>query len=376
VTDEHLLRDADTIRALTAKIQRAAESLPRILTLMEVCGTHTHAIAAAGLRGLLPAGVRLVSGPGCPVCVTPVGYLDRADALALLPDTTVFTFGDLYRVPSSHGSLERTAAAGGAVRIVYSCRDALDFARQNPDERIVFLAVGFETTTPTIAAALAEAEANGIDNFLILPGNKQIPPALRALAADPELQLDGLLLPGHVSVITGWRCYEFLAAEYGLAAVVTGFTPADMLRAILALVEAAARPGAEVVNHYGRVVSEHGNSVAQKLMERIFTPASAVWRGLGAIPGSGLALRAEWEHRNAASIEVKVCEPREPAGCRCGEVLRGKIDPPECPLFGNRCTPETPVGACMVSSEGSCAAWHRQGIRESRPSVRVPEEAR
>jgi hydrogenase expression/formation protein HypD len=366
VTDERVLRDADTIRALTAKIRRAAERLSHPLTLMEVCGTHTHAIAAAGLRGLLSESVRLVSGPGCPVCVTPLGYLDHAEALAVLPNTTVFTFGDLYRVPSSHGSLERTAAAGGAVRIVYSCRDALEFARQNRDERAIFLAIGFETTTPTIAAALTEAEANDIDNFLILPGNKLIPPALHALAADSDLALDGLLLPGHVSVITGRGCYEFLATEYALPAVVTGFTPADMLRATLALVEAAADSRAEVVNHYGRVVTEHGNTVAQKLMERTFAPASSVWRGLGEIPDSGLALRSDWAHRNAESIEVEVCEPREPAGCRCGDVLRGIIDPPECPLFGTRCTPESPVGACMVSSEGSCAAWHRQGIREAR----------
>ena len=359
MTGEAVYTDTRAVRAVLEQLHREVARLDGPVTFMEVCGTHTHAIGAAGLRRMLPSGVRLVSGPGCPVCVTPVGYLDHAEALAALPDTLLCTFGDLFRVPSSRGSLEKVAAAGGRVRVVYSAHDALAIARQNPSQRVVFLAIGFETTAPTIAAALAEAEQLGIGNFLILPGNKTVPPALRALANDPDVRLDGLILPGHVSVITGADAFAFVAPESGLSAVVTGFAPADIARAILELVRQRADGRAQVVNQYSRVVSAQGNRVAQDLIARFFEPGDAVWRGLGTIPGSGLALRAQWDYRDAARIEVAVPAPREPAGCRCGDVLRGRIDPPDCPLFSRTCTPDDPVGACMVSSEGSCAAWYR-----------------
>jgi hydrogenase expression/formation protein HypD len=351
--------DPRAVRAILETLRAEVKRLDRPVTFMEVCGTHTHAIGAAGLRRMLPERVRLVSGPGCPVCVTPVGYLDHAEALAALPDTLLCTFGDLYRVPSSRGSLEKLAAAGGRVRIVYSAHDALEIARQNASVRVVFLAIGFETTAPTIAAALAEAEQARIANFLILPGNKTVPPALRALASDPDVRLDGLILPGHVSVITGADAFGFVAREHGLPAVVTGFAPADIARAILELVRQRAEGRAQVVNQYSRVVSGQGNRVAQDLIGHFFEPGDAAWRGLGTIPGSGLALRGPWAGRDASRISVDVPAPREPAGCRCGEVLRGRIDPPACPLFGRTCTPDEPVGACMVSSEGSCAAWYR-----------------
>jgi len=357
--EEAIYGDPRTLRALLARIHSLAERLPRRLTLMEVCGTHTHAIGTAGLRRLLPPQIRLVSGPGCPVCVTPVGYLDHAEALLARPETTVCTFGDLYRVPSSRGSLERCVATGGRVEIVYSARDALVHAESHPDRHVVFLAIGFETTTPTIAAALAEAEQRGIENFSILPGNKTIPPALHALAGDRDVQLDGLLLPGHVAVVSGADAFDFLGEHYRLPAVVTGFTPADVARAVLELVTQHVERCAQVVNRYARVVSGPGNRVAQELVARYFEPADADWRGLGTIPGSGLALRPRWRERDASRWAVALPEPREPAGCRCGEVLRGVIDPPECGLFGTGCTPATPVGACMVSSEGSCAAWYR-----------------
>jgi hydrogenase expression/formation protein HypD len=219
--------------------------------------------------------------------------------------------------------------------------------------------VGFETTTPTVAAALAEAESRGIDNFLVLAGHKVMPPPLEALASDPELNVDGFICPGHVSVITGWRIYEPLADRYGRGAVVAGFTPTDVLRAVLELVTQVAEQHPRVVNMYARVVTEHGNLEAKALVARVFEPVDAVWRGLGMIPGSGLALRGELAHRDAALLPVELPEPREPAGCRCGEVLKGVIDPPECPLFGVACTPDRAVGACMVSSEGACAAWFR-----------------
>lgn len=354
-----LFSDPRTAQALYAKIGEACRSLGRRITLMEVCGTHTHAIAAAGIRARLPENLRLVSGPGCPVCVTPVDYLDRAEALAGLPGTTLCTFGDLFRVPSSTGSLEKLRASGGAVEVVYSPRDALEMAASQPSRRVVFLAVGFETTAPTIAAALAEAEARKIANFLVLPGNKTVPPPLRALASDREVALDGFLLPGHVSVVTGSSAFGFLAAEFSLPSAVVGFTPADVLRGILEVVTLAAEGRAEVANLYGRVVTPAGNAAARELMERFFVPRDERWRGLGAIPGSGLGLRDEWAHRDASRLPVQVCAPREPAGCRCGEVLRGTVEPPECPLFGAPCTPDDPVGACMVSSEGTCAAWYR-----------------
>ncbi len=359
---EKIFGDARAVGALIeqvrAALQDAAPDLERI-TLMEVCGTHTHAIGAAGLRGLLPPAIRLVSGPGCPVCVTPVSYLDRAEALSALPDTLICTFGDLFRVPSSHVSLERLAAEGRRIRIVYSPRDALDLARRHPEWRVIFLSIGFETTTPTIAAALAEAEADDVGNFLILPGNKTIPPALRALAEDPDVRLDGFLLPGHVSVITGWHCYRFLAEEHRLAAAVAGFAPTDVMQGILNLTRQRVEGRAEVVNLYGRVVTPGGNRVAQEVAERFFEPDDADWRGLGALPGSGLKLRDAWAHRDASRIEVELPPPAEPAGCRCGDVLKGLIDPPDCPLFGRTCDPDRPLGACMVSSEGSCAAWYR-----------------
>jgi hydrogenase expression/formation protein HypD len=347
------------VAGLAEQVRAAARTLPRPITLMEVCGTHTHAIAEAGLRRMLPPEVRLISGPGCPVCVTPVGYVDRAEALARLPGVIVCTFGDLVRVPSSHGSLDRARAAGAAIRIVYSPRDALAIARDNPSSTIVFLAVGFETTAPTIAAALAEAETLGVTNFLVLSGHKVMPPPMRALAGDPGVALDGFLLPGHVSVVAGWKSFAFLADEYGLPSVVVGFTPTDVLRGVLELIAQHAAGRAEVKNLYSRAVTADGNPAARALLERFFEPASVVWRGIGEIPGSGLALREDYRQRDAETIPVELPDPVEPAGCRCGEILKGTIDPPDCPLYGRTCTPDTAVGACMVSSEGTCAAWYR-----------------
>jgi hydrogenase expression/formation protein HypD len=351
--------DPQAVAALADRIGKAAAGLTRRVTLMEVCGTHTHAIAAAGLRRLLPAKVRLIAGPGCPVCVTPVGYVDRAEALARRPGTIVTTFGDLLRVPSSRGSLERVRAEGADVRIVYSPRDALQVARENPADTVVFLAVGFETTVPTVAAALAEAESDGVPNFVILSGHKIMPPPMKALIRDPEVQVDGYLLPGHVSVITGSDAFAFVADELGVPAVVVGFTPTDVLRAVEALVGCLVAGKPELINLYSRVVRPEGNTTARALVDRFFTAADAAWRGLGVIPGSGLVLRPEFAHRDAALLDVEVPEPVEPAGCRCGEVLKGCIDPSECPLFAAACTPISPIGACMVSSEGTCAAWYR-----------------
>jgi hydrogenase expression/formation protein HypD len=354
-----LRSDPRAVAGLRARIEEAAARVDRQITLMEVCGTHTHAVAAAGLRRMLPDSVRLISGPGCPVCVTPVDYLDRALALARLPDTTVCTFGDLMRVPSSTSSLEQARADGADIQIVYSPRDALQMAAERPAQRVVFLAVGFETTVPTIAAALAEAEAQAVANFVILPGNKLIPPPMRALVEDPELKVDGFLLPGHVSVITGWHAFRFLAEDYRVSGAVVGFEATDILQGVLELAEALAAGVPAVSNRYGRAVSAEGNRAAAAVVGRFFEPAADHWRGFGEIPASGLALKAEWRQRDATPLARDLPEPREPQGCRCGDVLRGLIEPPQCPLFASTCTPLQPEGACMVSSEGTCAAWYR-----------------
>jgi len=359
VSEAPELRDPRAIAGLLREIGELSLGVDRQITMMEVCGTHTHAVAAAGLRRMLPERVRLISGPGCPVCVTPVDYLDRALALAELDGTSVCTFGDLMRVPSSLSSLEKAHADGRPIHIVYSPRDALELARSQPQRRVVFLAVGFETTVPTIAAALAEAEADGVDNFFILPGNKVMPPPMRALVEDQELQVDGFLLPGHVSVLTGWECFRFLAEDYHVPGAVVGFAPADVMRGVAVLLRQVAADTAEIVNLYSRVVSPHGNRVAAALVDRFFEPVATNWRGFGEIPGSGLGLRDEFAQRDAGRIPVDLPEPHEPVGCACGDVLRGVIDPPDCALFGTACQPETPVGACMVSSEGTCAAWYR-----------------
>jgi hydrogenase expression/formation protein HypD len=242
---------------------------------------------------------------------------------------------------------------------VYSPRDALDMARADPEQRVIFLAVGFETTVPTITGALAEAETDSVPNFLLLPGNKTMPQVMRVLVDDPELDVDGFLLPGHVSVITGWKLFEFLTEDFNVSGVVAGFLPTDVAQGVLALVRQAVEGQAEIGNVYGRVVTAKGNVRARELVDRFFEPSDEVWRGFGTVPGSGLGLRREYDHRNAALIEVTVPAPAEPVGCRCGDVLRGVIDPPECPLFDAGCDPDTAIGACMVSSEGTCAAWYR-----------------
>jgi hydrogenase expression/formation protein HypD len=354
--------DPRAVAGLAADIAQAAGRLHERVTIMEVCGSHTHAIAAAGLRRLLPPSVRLISGPGCPVCVTPITYVDRAEALAET-GAIVCTFGDLVRVPSSRGSLETLRAAGADLRIVYSPRDALSIAIENPRQTVVFLGIGFETTAPTIVAALDEAEREGIGNFLVLSGHKTMPAPMRAVAADPELQVHGFLLPGHVSVITGSAAFEFLARDHGLPSVVVGFTPTDVLRGVAEIVRQRAEGRAELANLYARVVTSAGNRTAQDLVDRWLEPCDTAWRGLGEIPASGLGFRRGKEHRDAALLAVTLPVAQEPVGCRCGEVLRGSIDPPECPLFGKTCTPDHAVGACMVSNEGSCAAWYRHELR-------------
>jgi hydrogenase expression/formation protein HypD len=349
--------EPDFVRRLTAEIRDAAGAIGRPVRLMEVCGTHTMAIFRAGLRSLIPEDVRLLSGPGCPVCVTPMGYVDAAVHLSQRRDVTVTTFGDMVRVPGTESSLERERGRGADVRIVYSPLDALRLAEERPDRKVVFLGIGFETTAPAAAVTLLEAQRRGVRNFLLFSGHKVVPPALRALLASEAVALDGFILPGHVSVVLGAAPYEFIPKEYRRAAVITGFEPLDILQAVLMLLRQIAEGRPRVEIQYSRVVRPEGNLAARRAMAECFEPRDAEWRGLGVLPVSGLGVREEFGEQDAVrALGVETREGREPAGCRCGEVLRGLIEPEECPLFAVRCTTATPVGACMVSSEGTCAA--------------------
>lgn len=352
-------RDGRACRGLVAEIREAAPD--RSLTLMEVCGTHTMAIARFGIRPLLPASIRLISGPGCPVCVTPLAFIDTAAALSRR-ELTLAVFGDMMRVPGSATSLEREAAWGADVRVVASTLEALALADRLKPRPVVFLGIGFETTAPTVAASLIEAKRRRLDNYAVLCGHKTMPRALAVLAAGNP-KPDGYLCPGHVSVVIGSGAYEGIVRDFGVGCVIAGFEPLDILQAIRMLVLQAASGAPAVENPYSRAVTAAGNSRAREAMETVFTPCDSEWRGLGPIPGSGLKIRAEFADFDAASrFPVSVAAASDPPGCRCGEVLTGAVRPAQCGLFGKACTTDHPVGACMVSSEGTCAAAFRYGV--------------
>lgn len=347
-----------------ADVQELAERAGRPVQVMEVCGTHTMAAFRSGLRPLLPDSVRLLSGPGCPVCVTPNAYVDQAIAIAQQPGTLVTTFGDMLRVPGSYSSLEKARAAGAAVRVVYSPLDALRMARETPATTVVFLGIGFETTAPTVGWTVQEAARSGVANYAVLCAHKTMPHAMAGLLASGEVKVDGFLCPGHVSVITGARIYEFICREYHIPCVVTGFEPADMAAGIEQILRQIVVGHAEVGIQYSRSVTLDGNRAAQALLADVFEECDAAWRGLGVIPRSGLRIREPYAAHDAARrfADVPVPPPVEPRGCICGAVLRGVKTPLACPLFRTRCTPATPVGACMVSSEGTCAAYYRYAL--------------
>ncbi|MBC7232828.1 MAG: hydrogenase formation protein HypD [Chloroflexi bacterium] len=326
--------------------------------LMEFCGGHTHAIFKFGLRQLLPCTVTLLSGPGCPVCVTASSDLDRAIAMAHLPGVIVATFGDMMRVPGSNGTLQDAKAQGADVRMVYSSLDALSIARANPDRPLIFLAIGFETTAPTVAAAILQAQEEDVDNFFILSLHKLTPPATKAILDAGEVNLSGIIGPGHVTTVIGADSWNFLPNDYGIPCAIAGFEPLDILWAIYALVDMIEAHTPAVSNRYARSVRPEGNRRAQELMDQVFQIGPAEWRGLGVVPSSGLLLREQYRAFDAAlHFPVQISPSQEPAGCRCGEVLRGVTEPPQCPLFARVCTPEHPIGPCMVSSEGACAAY-------------------
>jgi len=335
---------------------------PHELRLMEVCGTHTMAIAASGLRSMLPENIRLLSGPGCPVCVTPPQVMDAVLELSMEKDVVLASYGDMLRVPGSRAgdSLLRRRALGAAVETVYSPVDAVELALRRPDKQVVFLGVGFETTAPGTAAAVLTAREKGAENFTLWSMLKLVEPALRALIAAEDFRVDGFLCPGHVASIIGAKGFAFLPEEYGLPAVVAGFEPEDILLAVRMLVGQLAEKRPRLENEYVRAVSHDGNRLAQRMLGRCFAPRFDVWRGLGGIEGSGLALREELADFDAEKrFGIRCAAAETPTACRCGEVITGRLSPAECPLFGRTCTPEEPTGPCMVSSEGACAAAYK-----------------
>ncbi|MEW5733993.1 MAG: hydrogenase formation protein HypD [Thermodesulfobacteriota bacterium] len=353
--------DPDVVERLARGIR---DSLLRPVRLMEVCGTHTVSVFRHGIRSLLPPEITLVSGPGCPVCVTTQADLGAFMGLSAIPGAIAATFGDLLRVPGTQGSLMDARASGLDVRIVYSPSDAVTLARNNPDRPVVFFAVGFETTAPAVAAALKSARQSRIANFFIYPAMKLVPPALSALLGQNP-SVDGLILPGHVCVILGTGPFHPLAQEFRLPMTVTGFEAADILLGIRDLVAMISHQRFSVTNSYLRAVSDNGNPVARALMNEVFTPAPARWRGLGEIPGSGLALHPEYSAFDAASaFHLRPGPEPDPGPCRCADILTARATPPDCPLFATACTPAHPHGPCMVSSEGTCAAFFRYQQRK------------
>ena len=349
-----------------AGVQRllsAIEALgDRPMTLMEVCGTHTMAIARSGLKTLLPGNIRLLSGPGCPVCVTPAEVIDGVLELAMEKNVILTTYGDMLRVPGSNpgDSLLRRRALGAQVEIVYSPVDAVTLAKENPGREVVFLGVGFETTAPGTAAAVQMAREQGVENFSLLSMLKTVEPALRALIAMEGFQVDGFLCPGHVASIIGEGGFRFLPEEYGLPGVIAGFAPEEILLAVYRLAKQLTEGQARLENAYPRAVRPEGNPLARSMLENCFEPRRDLWRGLGSIDNSGLALRPELAAFDAEKkFGLTAAPAAKPTACRCGDVICGRLGPEECPLFGRRCTPEDPVGPCMVSSEGACAAAYK-----------------
>ncbi len=353
-------RDRGLVEALSGMVKAAAR---RPMRFMEVCGTHTMSIFRYGIKSILPHEIELISGPGCPVCVTPAGEIDQMIGLSRIPGVMVATFGDLVRVPGSRGSLVEARAEGAQVEVVYSPADALEMAVETPDKTVVFLGIGFETTAPAVAATILQAGKTGLDNFCVYSSHKLMPPALKVLLSDPALDVDGLLCPGHVSTIIGAGAYEPLADKYQIPCVVAGFEPADILCGICMLARQVSEGRCQVENAYERAVPRVGNERALAVTKTVFEPCTARWRGFGPIKSSGLSIienLRDFDARSRFGLEEMIAP--EPAGCRCDQVIKGMAQPPSCPLFAAACTPARPVGPCMVSSEGTCAAYYKYGV--------------
>jgi len=345
------------------RIKDAMDSIKRPVRLMEVCGTHTVAIFRHGIRDIIPEDIMLLSGPGCPVCVTPIRDVDAAIVISKLSNVTLTTFGDMMRVPGSKQSFYEAQAEGADIKVVYSPMDALKLALENRERNFVFFATGFETTSPSIAGTLFEAGKLKVDNFFIYSAHKTVPPALKALLDSEDVRVEGLILPGHVSTIIGSRPYEFIASDYKVPSVITGFEAQDILQGIMMLLEQIASKRAEVEIQYKRAVRPEGNQKAVSLIYEYFEPCDVKWRGIGLVPQSGLKLKDKYSYLDVNRVfTIDVPDSEEPKACICGSVLRGVRIPTDCPLFGKTCTPEKPVGACMVSTEGSCATYYKYGM--------------
>jgi hydrogenase expression/formation protein HypD len=352
-------RDPELGKKLLERIRQRSKKPTR---LMEFCGGHTVAIFKHGLRQLLPTNIEMLSGPGCPVCVTSTADLDRAIALGKEPGVIITSFGDMVRVPGSRSSLQKAKAEGADVRIVYSVQDALTIAKENPGNKVVFIGIGFETTAPTIASSVLQAERENVKNYSVLSLHKVTPPIMKAILQLGEVKLNGIICPGHVSAVIGSIPFDFIAKDYGIACAISGFEPVDILLAIDLLVEQIESNNSRVEIAYRRGVKPEGNPAALKLMDTVFETGVADWRGIGIVPGSGLQFRKTFEKFDASKqFDIKVSPAPEPKGCICGAVLRGVNTPNSCKLFRTACTPEHPVGPCMVSSEGSCATYYEYG---------------
>jgi len=352
-------RDPQLARGLLEEIARLTT---RPWTIMEVCGGQTHSIIRHGIDQLLPAEIELVHGPGCPVCVTPLHIIDKALAIASRPEVIFCSFGDMLRVPGSEKDLFRVKSEGGDVRIVYSPLDAVKIAQENPDREVVFFAVGFETTAPANAMAAFQAKQLGLTNFSLLVSHVLVPPAITAILESPTNRVQGFLAAGHVCTVMGYRQYEALVEEYRVPIVVTGFEPLDILEGVRLAVQQLEEGRAEVENAYSRSVRRNGNEAAQRMVEQVFEVGDRVWRGIGPIPRSGWRLREAYRDFDAEiKFDVRGIRTHEPSQCRSGEILQGMLKPDECAAFGKECTPQTPLGATMVSAEGACAAYYRYG---------------
>jgi hydrogenase expression/formation protein HypD len=349
-------RDKEVISKLADMISR---SVRKNYTFMEVCGGHTNAIHRFGIASLIPECIRLVSGPGCPVCVTGKSFIDKAIACSKLENSIIATFGDLIRVPGSASSMEKERSLGADIRIVFSALEALEIARLNPGKKIIFLGIGFETTAPGTAVTVKQAEISGMQNFFILNAHKVMPPAMEAIIKD-GVNIDGFICPGHVAAITGSAIFNFIPEKYRLGCTVTGFEPVDLLQSILMLIRQKNDNAPKVEIQYNRAVTQMGNVLAQRNLSEVFEPCNAYWRGFGIIPVSGLKLRMKYEKFDAENIiSSVVTDDEDDPSCICGEILRGVKSPSSCPLFGTVCVPENPTGACMVSNEGTCNTWFR-----------------
>ncbi len=361
---------------LVEDLKRTSNTIGRQVSFMEICGTHTVNACRSGVHSLMPPDVRLISGPGCPVCVTAQRYIDALIELGKRPEVTLTTYGDMMRVTGAGGSLELSRSEGADVKVVTSTMDAVEMARARPDRQVVFAAVGFETTAPATAAAILAAEKLGLSNFTVLAAHKLVIPAMQTLLRNPDLKVDGFLCPGHVSVIIGSEVYRPIVEDFARPCVIAGFEPLQIMEGIHGLAEQVMRREAKLENRYPEAVQPLGNPIALKLLDKVFVAGDAAWRALGVMGESGLDLRPEYGQFDAIRrFEIELGEDHDPAGCKCGEVITGQMTPDECGLFGTVCTPINPIGPCMVSSEGSCQAWFKYRRNElKRPKDAVREE--